>query len=114
MRRLPILLAVLAAIVFIALNSVFIVDERKQALVLQFGQVKQVKSEPGMGFKIPFIQDAVYYEKRILPLETRALRSRPSMNGGWSLMRLPVGGSRTLSSFAKRSRMKSRPCPGSS
>jgi membrane protease subunit HflC len=77
MRRLPILLAVLAAIVFIALNSVFIVDERKQALVLQFGQVKQVKSEPGMGFKIPFIQDAVYYEKRILPLETRALEVTP-------------------------------------
>lgn len=77
MRRLPILAAIVVAMIFVALNSVFIVDERKQALVLQFGQVKQVVSEPGMGFKIPFIQDAVFYESRILPLETRALEVTP-------------------------------------
>ena len=41
----------------VALSSVFIVDERKKALVLQFGEVKQVINEPGLGFKIPFIQD---------------------------------------------------------
>ena len=40
----------------VALSSVFIVDERKKALVLQFGEVKQVINEPGLGFKIPFIQ----------------------------------------------------------
>ncbi len=56
-----------------ALSSVFIVDERKKALVLQFGQVKQVKEEAGLGFKIPFIQDVVYYEDRILGLQTAPL-----------------------------------------
>ena len=57
----------------LALSSVFIVDERKKALVLQFGQVTQVKEEPGLGFKIPFVQDVVYYEDRILGLQTNPL-----------------------------------------
>lgn len=54
----------------VALSSVFIVDERKKALVLQFGQVTQVKQEPGLGFKLPLIQEVVYYEDRILGLPT--------------------------------------------
>jgi len=53
-----------------ALSSVFIVDERKKALVLQFGEVTQVKEDAGLGFKIPFIQEVVYYEDRILGLQT--------------------------------------------
>jgi modulator of FtsH protease HflC len=55
----------------VALSSVFIVDERKKALVLQFGQVMQVKQDPGLGFKVPFLQDVVYYEDRILGLQTQ-------------------------------------------
>ena len=57
----------------LALSSVFIVDERKKALVLQFGQVTQVKEDPGLGFKIPFVQEVVYYEDRILGLQTNPL-----------------------------------------
>ncbi|MFP5480103.1 MAG: protease modulator HflC [Alphaproteobacteria bacterium] len=57
----------------LALSSVFIVDERKKALVLQFGQVTQVKEDPGLGFKIPFVQEVVYYEDRILGLQTTPL-----------------------------------------
>ena len=63
----------LVILIIVALSSVFIVDERKKALVLQFGQVTQVKSDPGLGFKIPFIQDVVYYEDRILGLQTTPL-----------------------------------------
>ena len=40
----------------LVLSSVFIVDEREKVLVLQFGQVKQVIDQPGLGFKIPLIQ----------------------------------------------------------
>ncbi len=61
----------------LALSSVYIVDEREQALVLQFGQVKQEKSTPGLGFKIPFIQNVVTYEKRILGLPTQPLEVTP-------------------------------------
>lgn len=77
MRRLPILIGIIAVIVVGLLSSIFIVDERKQALVLQFGQVKQEVTEPGLGFKIPFIQEVVYYEDRILPLETSELEVTP-------------------------------------
>lgn len=78
MRRLPILIGVVALAVVVGLSSVFIVDERKQALVMQFGQVKQVVTEPGLGVKIPFIQEVVYYEDRILPLETVELEVTPA------------------------------------
>jgi len=63
----------LVILIIVALSSVFIVDERKKALVLQFGQVTQVKSDPGLGFKIPFVQEVVYYEDRILGLQTTPL-----------------------------------------
>jgi len=59
------------------LSSVFIVDEREKALVLQFGQVKQVKETPGLGFKIPLIQDVVTYEDRMLGLQTQPLEVTP-------------------------------------
>lgn len=65
-----ILLPVIAIIGATALSSVFIVDEREKVLVLQFGQVKQVKQDPGLGFKIPLIQDVVRYDGRILGLPT--------------------------------------------
>ena len=57
----------------LALSSVFIVDERKRALVLQFGEVVQIKQEAGLGFKLPLIQDVVYYEDRILGLQTKSV-----------------------------------------
>lgn len=65
-----ILLPVIAIVGAAALSSLFIVDEREKALVLQFGQVKQVKEEPGLGFKIPLIQEVVRYDGRILGLPT--------------------------------------------
>ena len=70
----PVVVALGAAVC----SSMFIVDEREQALVLQFGQVKQVKVQPGLGFKIPFIQDVVKYEDRILGLPTQPLEVTPS------------------------------------
>ncbi|MFT4149876.1 MAG: protease modulator HflC [Paracoccaceae bacterium] len=62
------------AVVAIAvlLSSVYTVDEREKALVLQFGQVKAAKDEPGLYFKIPFIQEVKTYDNRILGLPTSA------------------------------------------
>lgn len=57
----------------VALSSVFTVDEREKALVLQFGEVKAIKEEPGLGFKLPFMQDVVRYDGRILSLPTPPL-----------------------------------------
>ena len=77
MNRLPILGGVLIVIAFLASSSIFIVDEREKALVLQFGQVKAVKTEPGLSFKIPFIQEVVSYDDRILSLDTLPLEVTP-------------------------------------
>lgn len=77
MKRLPILGGILIVIAFLAASSIFIVDEREKALVLQFGQVKDVKENPGLAFKIPFIQEVVRYDDRILSLDTLPLEVTP-------------------------------------
>ena len=46
-------------------------------LVLQFGQVADVKEEPGLAFKLPFIQQVVRYDDRILSLDTMPLEVTP-------------------------------------
>ena len=50
-------------------GAFFIVNERNQAIVLQFGEPRQVITEPGLKFKTPFIQDAVFLERRMLNLD---------------------------------------------
>ena len=55
-------------ILFFAYSSFFTVDQTKQAIVLQFGEPKRVVNKPGLNFKIPFIQDVTYFEKRVLSL----------------------------------------------
>ncbi|WGV18046.1 protease modulator HflC [Fuscovulum ytuae] len=70
MMKSAILLPIAAILGAAVLSSLFIVDEREKALVLQFGQVKQVKEDPGLGFKIPLIQEVVRYDGRILGLPT--------------------------------------------
>ena len=81
MRRISYLIPGLVVILVLALSSVFIVDERNKALVLQFGRVVAIKEDPGLSFKVPFIQNVVYYEDRILssvidPLEVTPLDDR--------------------------------------
>lgn len=78
MRKSTFLLPVLVVAVVIGLSSVFIVDEREKGLVLQFGRVVSVKEDPGLGFKIPLIQDVVRYDARILSLDTQPTEVTPS------------------------------------
>jgi len=60
------LIVILAATAFF---SIFIVKEINQAIVLQFGDPKRIISKPGINFKIPFIQNVVFLDKRILNLD---------------------------------------------
>ena len=60
------------------LSSVFIVDEREKALVLQFGQIRSVKEEPGLYLKMPLIQEVVRYDDRILGRDVEPLEVTPS------------------------------------
>lgn len=78
MRKTSILLPIVVVAIAAALSSVFIVDERQKALVLQFGQITAVKEDPGLAFKIPLIQEVVYYDDRILSLDTDEIEVTPS------------------------------------
>jgi membrane protease subunit HflC len=58
----------LLVFLFGILSSFFTVDQTQQALVLQFGEPKRLVNKPGLNFKIPFIQEVTYFEKRVLSL----------------------------------------------
>ncbi|TCP63115.1 protease FtsH subunit HflC [Rhodovulum bhavnagarense] len=78
MRKAMFLLPILFVALIVVLSSVFVVDEREKALVLQFGQIKAVKEEPGLAFKVPLIQEVVKYDDRILSLDTDVIEVTPS------------------------------------
>jgi membrane protease subunit HflC len=61
---------ILVLIAVVAYLSVIIVKEVNQAIILQFGDPKRIIMKPGLNFKIPFIQNVVYLDKRILNLDT--------------------------------------------
>lgn len=65
-------LAVLAVIVFVGLNSLYIVAQPEQAIVLQFGEPIRLVKEPGLKVKMPFIQNVVIYDTRLLNLDPPA------------------------------------------
>ena len=62
----------LAAIGVLASASLFAVHQTQQALVLQFGDPRRVITEPGLHLKLPFVQNVVLVDKRILDLDTPA------------------------------------------
>ncbi len=78
MARATFLIPAVAVVAALGLSSVFIVDEREKALVLQFGQIVRVQEEPGLGFKIPLIQEVVRYDDRILSRDMASLEVTPS------------------------------------
>ena len=71
---LPVIVLALAGL----LSSIFIVDEREKALVLQFGRLVDIKDEPGLAFKIPLIQEVIRYDNRILSRDIPQLQVTPS------------------------------------
>jgi len=79
-RRLTIsALAIPALIVVgvVAMSSIFIVDEREKALVLRLGRVVDVQEQPGLGVKVPFLDNVAKYDDRILGLPTSPLEVTP-------------------------------------
>ena len=58
----------------VGFQSIFIVQEINQAIVLQFGDPKKIITKSGLNFKLPFIQNVAYLDKRVLNLTTRQKR----------------------------------------
>lgn len=70
------LLGIIGAVVVVAgivtSSALFTVDQAAQAIVMQFGNPLRVIREPGLYFKMPFVQNVIYYDKRILDLDPPA------------------------------------------
>jgi membrane protease subunit HflC len=64
------LLGVLVALLLLARSSLYIVDQRQQAILFQLGEVVDVKTSPGLYFKIPLAQNVRYFDSRILTMDT--------------------------------------------
>lgn len=52
-------------------STLFIVPQTQQALVLQFGEIKRTIQEPGLHVKLPFVQNAIFFDKRILDFKAQ-------------------------------------------
>ena len=69
MKAGKIVLPLIIILAVIAFFSIFIVKETNQAIVLQFGDPKKIITSPGFQIKIPFIQNVVFLDRRILSLD---------------------------------------------
>ena len=63
-----------AAIILVAIGCLYIVEERQSAIKLQFGEVVQTGIEPGLHFKIPFIETVKKFDNRLITLDSQAER----------------------------------------
>ena len=73
MSKKSIILLIIVVSFFIgAFNTLFFIEQRIQAIVLQFGEPVKVIQEPGLNFKIPFAQNVIKFDKRILLFDNNA------------------------------------------
>jgi membrane protease subunit HflC len=69
-RKVSLILGVLVILLGIVVSSAaFTVHQTSQAIVLQFGNIKQAYRDAGLHWKLPFIQNVLYYDKRVLNLD---------------------------------------------
>ena len=69
MKGVKLIIPAIVLIAVVVFQSLFIVQEISQAIVLQFGDPKKIVTKAGLNFKLPFIQNVVYLDKRILNLD---------------------------------------------
>lgn len=70
----PLILVVLIAILFIGSASIFTVDQREKAIVFRLGEIVRTDLEPGLHFKMPFINNVRKYDGRLQTLDSRPER----------------------------------------
>ena len=63
------LLGIIVVLFFLVSSSLYIVDQRQRAIVFQLGEVVSVKTEPGLYFKIPMVQNVRFFDSRILTMD---------------------------------------------
>lgn len=95
----PVRWAVITIVILVAINQLFFtVDQTQQAIVLQFGKPVRIEQEPGLKFKIPFVQNVTFYDKRVLSVDlpparvTLASGSRRQLQAGEDKTLVDTGG----------------------
>ena len=71
-KKANIILITIVVLLILVTQSFYIVSQPTQAIVLQFGEPVRLVQEPGLKIKLPFIQNVVLYDKRLLNLEPPA------------------------------------------
>lgn len=66
------LVVIFGAVLILLFSSIYLVYQPEQAIVLQFGEPVRLVNEPGLKFKVPFIQNVVFYDARLLNLDPPA------------------------------------------
>lgn len=81
-NRLPIIVVIAAVVLFLLYSSIFVVNERQQAIVLRFGEIVDVEREPGLYFKLPFgfleADNVQHLEDRIMRFDLDDIRVQVS------------------------------------
>ncbi|UUP16099.1 protease modulator HflC [Nitratireductor thuwali] len=81
-NRLPIIVVIAAIVLFLLYSSIFVVNERQQAIVLRFGEIVDVEREPGLYFKLPFgfleADNVQHIEDRIMRFDLDDIRVQVS------------------------------------
>ncbi|PKN41575.1 MAG: protease modulator HflC [Deltaproteobacteria bacterium HGW-Deltaproteobacteria-18] len=73
MRSIQFVIAGIGIAVFILLQCVFVVDQTERAIVLQLGKpVGNADYEPGLHFKLPFVQNVIFFDSRVLEYDAPA------------------------------------------
>ena len=72
MNKLHLSLIVLLTTIILISSSVFTVDQRQKAIIFQFGEAIRIIEEPGLKFKIPFMQNVHFLDKRLLNVNVEA------------------------------------------
>ncbi len=82
MNKTPVFIVILAILAYLGLNSLFVVNEREQAIVTRFGEIQRVETEPGLYFKLPLtlfeLENVQIVEDRLIRLELNDIRVQVS------------------------------------
>jgi membrane protease subunit HflC len=71
MKNLNALLSGLVAVVILISLTAYTVDQRQSAIIFQLGEIVDVKTLPGLYFKVPFLQNIRYFDNRVLTLDSQ-------------------------------------------
>jgi len=69
-QGIALVLAAVVALLVLAASALFTVDQRENAIVLTFGEIKSIVKDPGLHFKWPLVQNVKHFDMRILTLDT--------------------------------------------